>query len=148
MTTKSFIDCERNRLEKLGRYQLPNVFRKIGFVLFALFFAALIFNKLITDQEVVRVMVKYGILIGLLLVSVSKEKIEDELVIKLRMQSYAFAFIAGVFFSLALPFVDYVFDFIMQESEPMFNALSDWSILWFLLSVQVFYFELLKRLHK
>lgn len=148
MTKKSLIDCERDSLERLGKYQLPNVFRKIGFALFGITFAALFINKFLIDSLEITVFIKYGMLIGLLMVSISKEKIEDELVTKLRMQSYAFAFIGGVFFSLVLPFVDYLFDFILDQGEPMFNALGDWSILWFLLSVQVFYFELLKRMHK
>lgn len=148
MTTKSFIDYKRNSLERLSKYQLPNVFRKIGFSLFGVFFIALFLGKFFIDGIEVGIVLKYGMLIGLLLVSNSKEKIEDELVTKLRMQSYAFAFIIGVFFSLVLPLVDYLFDFIFDNGEPIFDALSDWSILWFLLSVQVFYFELLKRLHK
>lgn len=148
MRTKSFIESERNSLEKLSKYQLPNVFRKIGYLIFGIFFIALFLGKFFIDGLEIGIVLKYGMLIGLLLVSISKEKIEDELVTKLRMQSYAFAFISGVFFSLVLPLVDYLFDIIFDNGEPMFDALSDWSILWFLLSVQVFYFELLKRLHK
>ena len=148
MTTKSFIDCERNRLERLNKYQLPNVFRKIGYIIFGIFSIVLILGKLFIDGIEIGIVVKYGILTGLLLVSISKEKIEDELATKLRMQSYALAFISAVFFSLVMPVFVYVFDLIIKGGKPFFNSLSDWSILWFLLSVQVFYFELLKRLHK
>lgn len=148
MKIKSIIECETNNLEKLGKYQLPNILKKIGFSIFAAFFVLLLFGKFISPGLEQNFFIKYGLLIALLVVSISKEKIEDELITKLRMQSYAFAFIGGVIFSLVLPFFDYAIDFIFEKQESIFNSLGDWSILWFLLSVQVFYFELLKRLHK
>lgn len=148
MKKESIIDCERNSLEKLSKYQLPNSFKKIGFGLFWIGLPFLLANKLLGFASGLTLFIKYEILIGLLIVSISKEKVEDELITKLRMQSYAFAFISGVLFSLVLPVIDFLFDFLFARSTAIFNSMSDWSILWMLLSVQVFYFELLKRLHK
>jgi hypothetical protein len=68
-------------LERLNKYQLPNVFRKIGYIIFGIFSIVLILGKLFIDGIEIGIVVKYGILTGLLLVSISKEKIEDELVL-------------------------------------------------------------------
>jgi len=148
MTTKSFLDSERKSLEKLKKLQLPNYFKKIGYVLFILSFLVLITNQFIIQQLTITILAKYGLLTGMLIYSVSKEKIEDELVIKLRMQSYTFAFIIAVIYTLIQPIVNYLVDFIIDDNKPDFENYGDFNILWFLLSIQLFYFEFTKRLHK
>ena len=145
MTTKSFLDCERNNLEKMKKYQLPNIYKKIGWGIFILSFIALFIAERDTDFKMVA---KYGMLVGLLMASISKEKIEDELIKTLRMQSYAFAFIAGVFLTITHPLFSYLANLLFDKQQEVFDNMGDWQILWILLSVQVFYFELLKRLHK
>ncbi len=148
MATKSILECEIDKLKKLNKYQLPNYFKKIGIWLFIISFISLFINAFSINDLVIRAIIKYGMLIGLLLVSISKEKIEDELVVKLRMQSYTFAFIFGVMFTLMMPFVDYFFDYIFKTNEAVIKDMGDWQILWILLSLQVFYFEILKKIHK
>ncbi len=148
MTLKSLLNCERKSLKEMGKYQLPNYFKKIGIGLFALSFLSLLINAFSINVFVYREIAKYGMLIGMLLISISKEKIEDELITKLRMQSYTLAFIAGVFFALILPFMDYFVDLLFQTDKANLKDMGDWQILWILLSVQVFYFETLKRAYK
>jgi hypothetical protein len=148
MAIKSILERKRNNLKKLNKYQLPNYFKKIGVGLFILALISLFINALSINNFEIRAIIKYGMLIGLLFISISKEKIEDELVTKLRMQSYTFAFIFGVIFTLLLPFIDYFFDYIFKTNEAMIKDMGDWQILWILLSIQVFYFEYLKRLHR
>ncbi len=148
MTIKSILNCEREKLKEMDKYQLPNYFKKIGLGLFVISFISLFINAFSINAPEFRLMSRYGMLIGMLIISISKEKIEDELITKLRMQSYTFAFIAGVFFSLVMPFVDYLVDLLFQTNEALLKDMGDWQILWILLSVQVFYFETLKRLHK
>ena len=148
MTIKSILERKRDNLKKLNKYQLPNYFKKIGVGLFILSFISLFINALSINDFEIRAIIKFGMLIGLLFISISKEKIEDELVTKLRMQSYTFAFILGVIFTLLLPFIDYFFDYIFKTNEAMIKDMGDWQILWILLSIQVFYIEHLKRLHR
>lgn len=148
MTTKSFLDNEIKSLSKLKKLQLPNYFKKIGYVLFILSFLVLVTNQFIIQQLTITIMAKYGLLTGMLIYSVSKEKIEDELIIKLRMQSYTFAFVIAVVYTLIQPIVNYFFDFIIDDNKPNFENYGDFNILWFLLSIQLFYFEFTKRLHK
>lgn len=149
MNLKSFIECERKSLEKMKRYQLPNRFKKIGIGIIIISLVTFLVNKFSIENIDLKLTAKYGILVGLLLVSISKEKIEDELITSLRMQSYTFAFIAGVIITLLTnPLFNYIANIISQKQQENFQEVRDWEILWILLSVQVFYFEFLKRMNK
>lgn len=147
MTTKSFLACEQKKLRPMKKYQLPHSFKKIGIAITICSFLAMFLNKFTFDQPEYRLIAKYGLLVGLLLVSISKEKIEDELVIKIRMESYTFAFVVGVAYALFLPFVDYMIDAFFRAKEASLDEMGDFEILWILLSFQVLCFEYLKKLH-
>lgn len=149
MNVKSFIACERKSLERMKRFQLPNKFKKIGIGIIILSVLTIIVNKLSIENIDLKLTAKYGILVGLLLISISKEKIEDELITSLRMQSYTFAFIAGVVITLLTnPLFNYIANLISEKQHENFEGVGDWEILWILLSVQIFYFEFLKRMNK
>jgi hypothetical protein len=65
------------------------------------------------------------------------------------MQSYTFAFIAGVIITLLTnPLVNYIKNLILDKQQENFEGVDDWQVLWILLSLQVFYFEFLKRMNK
>ena len=91
---------------------------------------------------------KYGILLGLLFISLSKEKIEDELMINLKMQSYTFAFVISVIITLTNPLFTYITSVLFEKQMNVFKGIGDWQVLWFLLSIQLFYFEFLKRVSR
>ena len=144
MPEKSNIVCERKSLDKLKKLQLPHKAKKIGWVIFIIAFIALF---LTTKDSNPKLIAKYTILVGLLIVSISKEKIEDELVKNLRMHAFTFAFIFAVFITITNPLFSYLVNFVFTEKQELFKGIGDWMILWLLLSVQVFYFEYLKRMH-
>ncbi len=144
MDTESFLDCERKSIDKLKKYQLPNQAKKIGWIIFGIAFIALFLTIKDTTPKLVA---KYSILIGLLIVSISKEEIEDELAKNLRLHSFTFAFIFAVFIAITNPLFSYLANFVFSEQQDPFNGIGDWMILWLLLSIQVFYFEYLKRMH-
>ena len=146
MNKNSFLQCEEERLKKFKNYQLPHHFKKIGVAITVLGLLALLINKFTLEQNALKIAAKYGMLLGLLIVSISKEKLEDELIINLRMQSFSVAFICGVAFALILPATGFLIDYFFELREPQFKNIGDFSILWMLLSIQVFYFELLKRI--
>ncbi len=148
MTTKSFIDCERKKLDKLKKYQLPNKFRKIGITIFIISFIALFIVAFTSNNQEFKQITKYGVLIGLLIASISKEKIEDELVRDLRMQSYTFAFIFAVIITITNPLFSFIANSFFDKQQDNFNGVGDWQILWMLLSIQFFYFEYLKKMHR
>jgi len=144
MNTESFLECERRSIDKLKKYQLPNQAKKIGWVIFGIAFIALF---LTTKDTTMKLVAKYSLLIGLLIISISKEKIEDELVKNLRMHSFTFAFISAVFIAITNPLASFLVNFAITEQQEIFSGIGDWMILWLLLSIQVFYFEYLKRMH-
>lgn len=146
--TNSFLRCEEERLKKLKNLQLPNSFKKIGLTITIFSFIGLLINKFTVQQIEIKTICKYGMLIGLLIISISKEKIEDELLVNLRMQSFSFAFICGVAYAIVLPFIAFIIDYFFEIRKPILKDLGDFSILWMLLSIQVLYFEFLKRMHK
>ncbi|MCF8716427.1 hypothetical protein JM658_16485 [Joostella atrarenae] len=149
MNVKSFMECERKSLEKMKRYQLPNRFKKIGIGIVIISLVTFFVNKFSIENIDLKLIAKYGILIGLLLISISKERIEDELITSLRMQSYTFAFITGVIITLLTnPLFNYIANIISQKHQENFQEVGDWKILWILLFIQVFYFEFLKRMNK
>ncbi|MGB0862307.1 MAG: hypothetical protein ACPGXZ_05280 [Saprospiraceae bacterium] len=144
MTLKSILEYDKKSLERLKRFQLPNYSKKIGGLIALICFISMFVNAFYFDNEALRAISKFGILLGFLVVSISKEKIEDEFIIQLRMQSYTFAFIAAVLMAFIQPFINYAVDFAIN-GEQVFKENGDFVILWMLLFVQVFYFEMLKR---
>jgi hypothetical protein len=65
------------------------------------------------------------------------------------MQSYTFAFIADVIITLLTnPLFNYIKNLILDKQQENFEGVGDWQVLWILLSLQVFYFEFLKRMNK
>ena len=140
---------EIEKIEKITGYQLPNKFKIVGLVLFIVSVLSII-----TSLKLYLVGVKYYdlferialtiMVLGLLVISVSREKIEDELIAKIRLQSYNYAVIGTVLLYLMLPFIHYAIIFSFS-SMPKMEGSKDISILGLLLSVQIITFRKLKR---
>lgn len=139
-------ECERTKLESfLDKFQLPNVFKKVGITLFLLSFIGLTIIKFTENEPLwVRPALKQAMLVGLLVISISREKIEDELIQILRSKSYALAFIIGVIYIMLQPLVNQVVNFILGTSEEPDN-MGYVQVLLFMLLIQVGFFEVLKR---
>jgi hypothetical protein len=135
-------------LNKLANHQIPNNFKKIGGIIFFSSFILLVGNQLFFEKLNLSIIAKYGLLIGMFLWSISKEKIEDELILKLRMQSYTFAFLIVVIFTLLHPLMSYLVDFVIDDNKSNISDYGDFEILWLLLGSQLWFFEIQKRLHK
>ncbi len=147
MSIKSFLSRDLKRTEKINKLQLPNKFKTIGWTLFIISFVSIFIINIVISDEIIRkqlmITTKYGILLGLLIVSLSKEKIEDEYIKSIRMQSYMFAFIIGVIQSLIFPFIDFGVDSLLN-GEANFEPAGDFFILWVLLLCQIMFFNILK----
>jgi len=139
------LECEAKNLDKLRRIQLPNGFKKVGVILVIVSFAVLVMNKLVFDNELLRSVLKHAILVGLLVISLSKEKIEDERIVNLRMRSFMFAFVIGVLFALLTPLLAYLIDLLLGNTPTTYDPVGDFIILWQLLSMQIISFEVFKR---
>ncbi len=117
-----FCEAEYRRLKKIQNYQylLPNHYKKVGIVLLMASLAVLITRKyLFEDVELVQEIGKKGMLLALLLITISKEKIEDELITKLRGQAFAVAFIAGVIYTLIQPLINYLVALLIKPEKAM-----------------------------
>ncbi len=107
-------------MENLQKHQphfwlLPNYFKKIGigFVLFdyiiliplAHYWEKFEFYRIGNYKDAYYVVFFDIFIIGLLLYSMAKEKIEDELITLIRLQSIAKAFVFGIIVVIIIPFI-------------------------------------------
>lgn len=148
MKNESFCEKERKRIEKLNKFQLPSKWKKIGWIIFGVSIILLFARKLITEEVWLRFLLRHTIILGLLIVSLSKEKLEDEFIDKLRSQSYRLAFIIGVLYSLIQPHVETAVRIVLEKSpKDAIDAFSYFQVLILMLLIQVMFFEQLKRLN-
>ena len=147
MNTKKLMDCEQQRFNKLINYRLPHKFMGIGIVIVLASIIMMFIRKfgMEGDVEWLKSILKKTFVVGMLLMSVSKDKQEDEMTIMLRAQSYAIAFVIGVVYALLMPYIDYwVSNALKPESEPL-KDLGDFQVLVFMLMVQLMFYHFLKR---
>jgi hypothetical protein len=91
---------------------LPNYFKKIAIGLLLLSIALIVvskFQSLGFNIEMVKTIGRSGILISFLIFARTADKIEDELIYKIRINAFASAFIFGVFFVILQPWIDILF---------------------------------------
>ena len=91
---------------------LPDYFKKIGF---GLIFASVLFKILSKieilpfDKEIVKMVSMNVILLAFLILAMTKDKIEDELTMKLRVNAFAASFLCAVLSVLVQPFMNLIF---------------------------------------
>lgn len=147
MENNKFIECERNRFNKLIKFRLPHKYLKIGAVIVVLSLAAMFIRAFLFEGEYewVRTISKQGFVLGMLIMSISKDKLEDERLVALRAQSYAVAFIMGVVYALVLPYVEYGVSNLVHSGGEAYKDLGDFQILTFMLMIQLLFYHNLKR---
>lgn len=140
--------CERERiqLEKMNKFQLGNPYKKVGFTLTITSFVLIIAIKYIDNPVWLKPFLHGILLIGLLLISVSKEKIEDEYIDSLRSQSYRLAFILAIVYALLQPIVNVVVSYVLQQDNE-YESFNYFQVLFFMLIVQLLFFWKLKKQH-
>lgn len=84
------------------------------------------------------------LLLSMLVISISKEKTEDEYTMSLRTKSYALAFIVGVLYTIFQPYINYGVDTILSAEKVTFTQLGSFPIIWFMLFVQLSFYHVLK----
>lgn len=141
-----YCEKERQRLDKWQKFQLPNFYKKMGIALFVLSMLTLLLSGLLmADATVFKIFAKKGMLLALLIVSVSKDKIEDELTINLRSKSYSIAFVIVVVYALIQPFVNYLVAAILTSDGRGYSEVSAFEVIWSMLFIHLGIFYLLKR---
>lgn len=147
MSKKSICESERRKLEKMNKFQLHHQFKKIGLGIAIGAFVLMILRKYIDDTAWIKPILHGVLLIGLLLISVSKEKLEDEFVDSLRSQSYRLAFIMAIVYSLIQPLISFGVAFVLNENDEI-KFFDYFQVLFFMLIVQLLFFWQLKRMNR
>lgn len=148
MSKSSFCEKERSKIEKMYQFQLPHQFKKVGWFIVIGTFVVMLIRK-IADVDVfwLKEVLRYIFLVGFLMISISKEKIEDEFVEMLRAKSYRVAFVFSVLYALVQPYVNYIVDFFLEKTPNDTNEFSYFQLLCFMLVVQIGVFWQFKRLN-
>lgn len=137
-----------DKINKITGYQLPNKFKIMGLVVFIVSIILSILLEIYFEnnkyQDLFVRIAKTGVILGLLMISISKEKIEDELITKIRMQSFNYAVIASVIVYLTMPFLNLAI-VASFSSIPKMEGSKDVTVLAFLLTMQIFAFWKLKK---
>lgn len=147
MKRNSFIESERKGLNKLINFRLPYYFSTLGLVIVILSILLMFINAFVLESgnDSFKVILRKTLLIGMLLMSVASDKDEDELIVKLRAQSYTYAFIVGVVYALVMPYVEFGVSNIVHGGGEAYKNLGDFQVLLFMLLVQLMSFYVLKR---
>lgn len=147
METEKIIECETKRLKKMVNFRLPHRFMKIGILVCGLTIAGMFFRAfaLEGDTEWLKLLLQKTLLIGMLIMSLSKDKIEDEMSISLRSQSYAIAFVVGVAYALIMPYVEFGVSNLVHSGGESYKDLGDFQVLLFMLMIQLMFYHVLKR---
>jgi len=146
MNLKSVSECEDRRIQKIINYKLPNHYKKIGWIGFTLSFVILISAKFFDDDFSILIeTIKRLLLVFLLIVVMSKEKVEDEMIKSIRSQAFSFAFIGAVAYTLLQPLVNLIVASIVKPEKAIFEDLGDFQVLWFMMIVYLVVFMKLKK---
>lgn len=149
MEPKAKQEGDIEKINKFTGFQLSNKFKIVGLVLIIVSILAIVSSvKLnfidLRSQDLFERIAQTGVVLGLLMISISKEKVEDELIAKIRMQSYNYAVIGAVLFYLLIPFIHYTLILSFSKLRTIEGS-KDITVLSFLLSIQIITFRKLKK---
>ncbi|MDX6747309.1 hypothetical protein SHK09_10940 [Polaribacter sp. PL03] len=147
MSKQTICEKERRNLKKMNKFQLKHKYKKLGLYITIVSFVAMILLLFLDESIWIKPVFQGVILIGLLVMSLSKEKIEDEYVDSLRSQSYRVAFISVVLYSVIQPIAIFIVGFIFKQGK-VFESFNYFQVLYFMLLVQLLIFWVLKRADK
>ncbi len=92
---------------------LPTNFKKVAFgimVISALVVVMSMLKILPIEKEIVKTIAKSGILISLLILTITRNKEEDELTLRIRLKAFSASFLYGVVIVIIEPFISLLFD--------------------------------------
>lgn len=147
MNAKKIIECEQKRFGRLMNFGLPAKFLNVGIAIVLLSIVMMLIRAFVLDGEPewLKLFLQETLLVGMLIMSISKDKEEDEMTIALRSQSYIIAFVIGVVYALVMPYVEFGVDSVVESNVSEFKNLGDFQVLLFMLMIQLFVFRNLKR---
>jgi hypothetical protein len=148
MKLKSQAQENMEKIDKYTKYLLPNKFKIVGLLLFIVSVLSIPFIIIyLENNKDLALYKRIGwtiAILSLLMIAISKEKVEDELIAKIRMQSYHYAVIGTVIGYLSLPFILYFISYVVSP-VPKMEDTKDIPIFGVLLCLQIFTFRKLKK---
>lgn len=147
MVKQSICEKEKSYVEKMNKFQLHHKYKKIGYIISFSAFALMIVKKFVDEPSWVKPVLSGLLLVGMLLISLAKEKLEDEYLDSLRSQSYRIAFILVILYALVQPFINFGVGLLFDETEKL-EGLNYFQILFYMLVVQLMVFWQLKRMNR
>ncbi|WP_343487547.1 hypothetical protein [Allomuricauda sp. d1] len=143
---KNHFESQATRIHRWSNFQLPNPYKKIGWSIVIGAFLLMIAKKFVDEPEWVKPLLRNLMILGFLMVSISKEKIEDEFMASLRGVTYRLAFIMGALYTIIQPYIDYGVSYLINGKAELDT--SYFQVILFILLVQIMYFNVLKRVMK
>ena len=145
MSIKKIIEWDKRNLERMKKFQLPHSYKRVGIVMLIAAILIMVGFKIMDGEAVwMKHLLKNSLILGLLIVSISKEKIEDEMINAIRMQSYALAFIFGVIYSILQPLINYGVELIIDPKDATME-MSYFQVLIFMLLIQLMFFHIMLK---
>ncbi len=148
MATNSIQNSDPKKIARWTKFQLPNRFKRIGLIICILAFLLMLGRKFAEGPLWIKPLLSNIFIIGLLMVSLAKEKIEDELIVNLRSQSYRLGFTFGVLYAiLVIPLINYVVDMLVSGAEEATFEANVFEVLITMLAIQLLFFHKFKKAH-
>lgn len=147
MKNSSICEKETKMLGKFYNFQLPHSAKNIGYYIAFGTFGLMIAKKFFEEPEWVKPALRISLLVGMLVISMAKDNIEDELIDSLRSKSYRLAFIMGVVYALVQPLINFGVGSLLNDNTVL-NGFDYFQVLFFMLLVQLMMFRQLKRLYR
>ena len=110
-----------SKINKNEAVLLPKYFKKIGLVVMILAFVPAVVVKSMniemvqSQKELFRVFTLNAFILGLLIVAWSKDKVEDEMTVAIRLKAMAWTFSWAVLYVIVKPIVDLLFKDPIQD---------------------------------
>lgn len=146
MNLKSIEECDRRSTQKLLNFKLPTYFKKIGWIgaiaTLVIIMSTSFFDG---DHTLLKDILRKVVLAFMFVIVLAKEEVEDERIQNFRAQSFSFAFLAGVLYTLFQPVVNWIVFSIFKPEKAVFEDLGDFQILWLMLVVYLLFFYVSKK---
>lgn len=148
MITKDIIEHEKRSFHKQMKELrlLPHKYFKIGIWVTTISFLTMLSLKYMGDYGMAIQLLRNVMLVSLLVITVSKSKEEDEMIMKLRNQAFVLAFIWGVLYAAVQPIISIIANFFMNSESEEWTEMSMYQILLFMLLIQIAFYHGAKRM--
>jgi uncharacterized phage infection (PIP) family protein YhgE len=146
MNLKSIQECDRKSAQRLLNFKLPGYWKKIGWTGVIVSLGAIMSTSLFEgDFEILKDILRKVVLAFLFIVVLAREEVEDERIQNFRAQSFSFAFLSGVLYTLFQPVVNWIVFSIVKSEKAAVEDLGDFQILWLMLTVYLLFFYISKK---